>query len=353
MRYRLTMCLVILVLAIAGTALAQTSGSSLTGRVIYESEGLPGVTVTVTSPALQGQKVTTTNAQGDYIFKSLPPGEYKVRFGFASFTTLEKDVKMSTAQTRTLDAIMYPEAVEQEIIVTSSFETVGTGAQGSATIEQSLLEKLPVLRTLDSAVLLSAGTSGTGPYGNISISGAASWESLYTLNGMVLNENLRGAAYDLFIEDALLETTTITSSASAEYGRFAGGVVNAVSKSGGNQFSGSFRVNMTNESWNGETPLTTGQEDTNNYIYEATFGGYILRDKLWFFGAGRDQDNTFSGQIFIPSGDGESFPRGETETRLEAKLTGSITPNHRVSLGYIDVDNEQTNHYYVWGPPAD
>ncbi|MBD3851972.1 MAG: TonB-dependent receptor [Acidobacteria bacterium] len=354
MRFRfLIMCVVIATLSISGTAVAQTSASNLTGRVIYENDGMPGVTVIVTSPALQGQKVTTTNALGGYIFKSLPPGEYKVRFGLADFTTLEYDVKMSTAQARTLDAIMYPEAMEEEIVVTSSFETVSTGAQGSATVEQALLEKLPVLRTLDSAVLLNAGTSGTGPYGNISISGAASWESLYTLNGMVLNENLRGAAYDLFIEDALLETTTITSSASAEYGRFAGGVVNAVSKSGGNQFSGSFRVNMTNESWNGETPLTTGQEDTNNYIYEATFGGYIVRDKLWFFAAGRDQDLTYSGQIFIPSGDGETFPRTESETRLEAKVTGSITPNHRVSLGYIDSDFEETNDYYPWGPPAD
>ena len=163
---------------------------------------------------------------------------------------------------------------------------MSTGAQGSTTVEQSLLEKLPVLRTLDSAVLLNAGTNATGPNyvgkNLISISGAQAWESLYTLNGMVLNENLRGYAYELFIEDAILETTTITSSASAEYGRFAGGVVNAVSKSGGNEFSGSFRVNMTNESWNGETPLTTGQEDTNNYIYEDYCGCDFIVRLGWF-----------------------------------------------------------------------
>ena len=226
MHNRLTTCLVILALALAGTAAAQTGVSSLTGRVIYQDSGMPGVTVTVTSPALQGQKVTTTNAQGDYIFKGLPAGEYNVRFTLATFATLEYDVKMSAAQSRNLDAVMYPEAVQEEIVVTGSFETVSTGAQGSATVEQAVLEKLPVLRTLQSAVLLNAGTNATGPYGNISISGAQSWESIYTLNGMVLNENLRGAPYDLFIEDALLETTTITSSASAEYGRFSGGVVN-------------------------------------------------------------------------------------------------------------------------------
>jgi outer membrane receptor protein involved in Fe transport len=357
MRYRITTCLVILAFATAGTAVAQTVGSNLTGRVIYQDGGMPGVTVTVTSPALQGQKVTTTNPQGGYIFKSLPPGEYKVRFELADFTTLEHDVKMSTAQTRTLDAIMYPEAIEEEVIVTSSFETVSTGAQGSATVEYALLEKLPIPRTLEGAVLLNAGVNATGPNyvgkNLISISGAQAWESLYTLNGMVLNENLRGYAYELFIEDAILETTTITSSASAEYGRFGGGVINAVSKSGGNEFSGSFRGNMTNESWNGETPLTTGQEDKNSYIYEATFGGYIVRDALWFFAAGRDQENTFSGQIHAPSGDGETFPRTQSELRLEAKVTGSIGPNHRVAFGYIDSDFEETNDFYPWGPPTE
>ena len=286
MKNRLTICMVILALAFAGTASAQM-GSELKGRVIFDNAPMPGVTVSLTSPALQGQKVAVTNAQGDYIFKALPAGDYHVRFELASFATLEYDVRMSTSQPRALDAVMYPEAMQEEIVVTSSFENVSTGAQGSSTMEQSTLEKLPVARTLNQAVLLSAGATASGPGGNISISGAQSWESLYTINGVVVNENLRGQALDLYIEDAVLETTTMTSNMSAEYGRFAGGVVNTVTKSGGNQFSGSFRANVTNDSWNGETPLTTAQVDENSYIYEATFGGYIVRDALWFFAAGR------------------------------------------------------------------
>ena len=106
MRYRFTICLVILALAIAGTAVAQTSGGALTGRVIYQDSGMPGVAVSVSSPALQKQMVTTTNAQGDYIFKGLPGGDYRVRFELASFTTLEYDVRISTSQPRRLDAVM-------------------------------------------------------------------------------------------------------------------------------------------------------------------------------------------------------------------------------------------------------
>ena len=353
MRNRLTVCLVVLALATAGTAVAQTSGSSLSGRVIYEDAPLPGVTVTLSSPALQGQQLTVTNAQGDYIFKGLPGGDYKVQFELPSFATLEYDVRLSTAQPRRLDAVMYPEAMQEEIVVTGQYESVSTGTQGSETMQQSMIEKLPIARTMQSAVLLSAGTSGTGPNGNITISGAQSYESLYTMNGVVLNENLRGQPFSMFIEDAILETTTITSSVSAEYGRFAGGVVNMVTKSGGNEFSGSFRVNVTNESWNGETPLTTGQEDKNNYVYEATFGGYILRDALWFFLAGRDQENTFSGQIFDPEGGGDQFNRGQTQTRYEGKLTASVTPNHRFSFNYIDIETEDQNYVFPSLPSAD
>jgi hypothetical protein len=352
MQNRLTICVVILALAFAGTAAAQM-GSELKGRVIFDNAPMPGVTVTVSSPALQGQKVAISNAQGDYIFKGLPAGDYRVRFELPEFATLEYDVKMSTSQPRTLDAVMYPEAMQEEIVVTGSLETVSTGSQGSSTMEQQTLEQLPVLRTLDQAVLMSAGTTDTGPDGNISISGAQSWESLYTINGVVVNENVRGQSLPLYIEDAILETTTITSSASAEYGRFAGGIVNTVTKSGGNQFSGSFRVNVTNDSWNGETPFTVDQTDENNYIYEATFGGYIVRDALWFFLAGRDREETDSGQLVTPGqpGAGIPYPSVDSETRLEGKLTGSIGPNHRIMFSYLDIDQTATNTWMFAEPP--
>ncbi|HSL18183.1 MAG TPA: TonB-dependent receptor [Methylomirabilota bacterium] len=353
MRYRRVAIMVIVMLAIAGAVGAQ-SGADLTGRVLMQDSPMPGVTVSLTSPAMQGERVTVTNAQGDYIFKSLPAGDYRVTFALPGFATLEYDVKMSAVQPRTLDAVMYPEAVEEEIIVTGALETVSTGTQGSSTIEQSVLEKLPVQRTLNQAVLLSAGASDTGPGGNISISGAQSWESLYTINGVVVNENIRGQALDLYIEDAVLETTTITNSASAEYGRFAGGIVNTITKSGGNEFSGSFRVNVDNESWNGETPLTIDQVDENNYVYEATFGGYILKDRLWFFTAGRDLDDSGSGQLIVP-GQPEAaipYPTTRTQTRLEGKLTGSITNSHRVTASYLDIEDDRTNRFN-FEPAAD
>jgi hypothetical protein len=339
-------CVAILAMTVAGTALAQTG--EIGGRVIYEGQPLPGVTVTASSPALQGQKTTVTNAQGDYIIKALPGGDYKIRFEIPAFTTLEYDVRISTSQPRTLDAVMYPEAMQEEIVVTGQYETVSSGTQGSETMEQSTLEKLPVARTIQEAVGLAAGTSATGPSGNVSISGAQSYENLYTLNGVVLNENLRGQPFNMYIEDAVLETTTMTSNMSAEYGRFSGGVVNMVTKSGGNEFSGSFRTSVTNESWNGETPLTTSQEDTNNYTYEATFGGYILRDRLWFFAAGRTFETDTTDFLVVPSDPSQNVPfdQSQSEDRWEGKLTASFGPSHRLMASYFDRAFDDINSYF-------
>ena len=76
-----------------------------------------------------------------------------------------------------------------------------------------------------------------------------SFESLYLVNGVTVNENLRGQAFNIYIEDAIQETTVATDGVSAEYGRFSGGLVNVITKSGGNLFSGSFRESLFNDNW--------------------------------------------------------------------------------------------------------
>lgn len=345
--------LVAVCVALAAPAMAQTSGS-LSGRVTAEGSPLPGVTVTATSPALQGQRVAITNADGTYKFAFLPVGDYNVTFALDGFQTLEYKTDITLNAPKTIDAQMYTTALEEEIIVTSQFETVSSGQQGSSTVQYDTLEKLPVGRTVLSATELAPGTAGTGPNGNTTISGAQSYENLYTLNGIVLNENLRGQPYNLFIEDAIQETTVITSGVSAEYGRFSGGVVNAVTKAGGNEFSASLRANLENEKWEAETPLTTSQEDKVNTVWEGTFGGYILRDQLWFFTAGRDRQLSDTDTLDTPGQPeaGVSFPTDDNETRVEGKLTWSVTPSHRLSGSYIDVAREQTNYAFFapYGP---
>src|SRR5438093_11682575 len=188
-----------------------------------------------------------------------------------------RKVVLTAANTDRIDIDLRPAAVAEAITVTA--ETAMTApvesTQVSTNFKQDFIETLPTDRNLRGVTLLSPGVNANGPSGgNIMISGAMSYDSLYLVNGVIVNENLRGQPHLLFIEDAIQETTILTGGAiSAEYGHFTGGVVNAITKSGGNDLKGSFRTNLSNDKWTAKTPLTTEREDKINSIYEATLRG--------------------------------------------------------------------------------
>ncbi len=343
----------ILVWAVADTGLAQVTTATLSGRVRLDGTAVPGVVVTASSPALQGERAAVTNAHGDYLLKYLPAGDYVVSFVADGLETVRFEVAVHSAQPGTLDAEMVPEAVRDQITVTARHERISTAAQGSGTVAQATLEELPLERTLEEAVLLGAGTAAYTARNHISIAGAPTDSSLYLMNGVVLNENIFGQPHDLFIEDAVLETTTMTSNIPAEYGRFSGGVVTMVTRSGGNQLSGSFRATLANDSWNGATPLTAHRVDDIDATFEATLGGALWRDRLWFFVAARDQSQSESRQVVTPGRSEAAIPYtfGDDETRLEGKLTGAIGEGHRVVASAVDVARSQTNVAFL--TPAD
>ena len=318
---------------------------SLSGHITDGVTALPGVTVTVSSPNLQGTRTATTTTNGDYILSFLPAGEYKVRFELQGFQTLDTSIKISAAQTARLDATMPAAKVAEEVTVTGSYETISSTGTASTTLEASLQNKLPIARDLQGAVVLTAGVSQTGPANAITISGAQSYENLFLVNGVVVNENLRGQATNLFIEDAIQETTTSTSGISAEYGRFAGGVVNTLTKSGGNEVHGSFRDTFDNDSWTAPTPLTVenSRADQVNSTFEATLGGYLFKDKFWYFLAARDRKTTGTDQTRITE---IVFPTGQTEKRYEGKLTLALTADHRFVGSYLERKREWTNYNF-------
>src|SRR5207249_5158643 len=129
---------------------------------------------------------------------------------------------------------------------------------------------------------------------------SSSFEPLYLVNGATVSGNLRGQPLPLYIEDAVQETTVATSGISAEYGRFGGGVVNVVTKSGGNLFSGSFRDTLMNDNWRSLTPFTGDTKiDKTVPTYEYTLGGPVKANRLWFFTAGRVQNQRQARQTAI------------------------------------------------------
>jgi outer membrane receptor protein involved in Fe transport len=271
-----------------GSAAAQTTTGTISGRVLDAQElALPGVTVSATSPNLQGVRETVTSPNGDYILTLLPSGTYTVTFELAGFQTQQRSVTVAPTQAVPMNVSMGVAGLEEAIeVVGRTADVLTQTAQVATNFRQDLIAALPTTRDINASMLLAPSVHATGPSGNYSIAGAMSYENLFMVNGVTVNENLRGQPYNLYIEDAIQETTIATAGISAEYGRFGGGVVNMITKSGGNQFSGSFRATLNNDDWRSRVSPRTGDQfssdtkiDATVPAYEYTFGGPVLRDR--------------------------------------------------------------------------
>jgi hypothetical protein len=208
-----------------------------------------------------------------------------------------------------------------------------------ANYKQAMYDNLPTGRTLAQVAALAPGlTTNTPNADQVTIAGNFAYDNVFLVDGADVNDNLFGSPNAIFIEDAVEEMQILTSGISAEYGRFGGGVINAITKRGGNAFAGSARANFTNPAWRKETPYEVSKAinraSTLNKFFEGTLGGPVVKDRLWFFVAGRRE--TSDTQITLAES-GLPFTQKRKQNRGEAKLSGAIAQNHNVSATYIGV----------------
>lgn len=342
-RFLLTISLFALV-GLPGTLFAQGLTGTITGRVTdTQGASIPGVTVELKSPAIQGVQSTTSVDNGGYIFRSLPPGAYTVTFRLQGFATVQLTRNVAPGESLEVSAELRAAAVTESVNVVANPVSFVNTVEGATSVPQSLVERLSTNRDPALAISLAPSVHSTGPDGEFSIAGAMSFENLYLVNGVVAQDNIRGELLTLYIDDAIQETTVMTSGVSAEFGRFSGGIVNVRTRSGGNAFSGSFRTNFTNDNWRAVSPF--GETKVNKTVpeYQATFGGPIAPDRLWFFGAFGSIDDEASretGYTAVP------YVRRFKEQRYEAKGTGSLGNGRRLSIDYLGVNTETTNSAY-------
>jgi hypothetical protein len=334
---------VLLLLAIA--AFGQATSSTLTGTVTSEGRPLPGATVTISSPALLGTRTTVSGASGDYSFPGLPPGRYDIAFELEGMQTINKRADLRLAETSRVDSDLKVSAVAESITVTATTQSVLETTQVSTNLSAETVENLPLGRTIRDRIQIAPGVQSSGTNGQTVINGAQSFDNLYLVNGVVVNENIRGQPDNAVIEEAIQETTLLVGGVSAEYGRFTGGVISTITKSGGNEFSGSFRDNITNDKWISKTDFANeaNHVDRINNVYEATLGGRIIYDRLWFFAAGRKQNSSNSNQtqaLNLP------FTTQVDQKRYEGKLTGNITSKHTLVGSYLTVDDVQAGTFF-------
>jgi hypothetical protein len=307
---------------------------------------LPGVAITARSSALQGERTAISDVNGVYYLRGLPPGRYVIDFAISDFQPVNReDVDVTIGGTIQVNATMALAARAETITVTAEAPSPLVSLTTSQTYNKREIETLPVgRRPVDIAELAPGLTTNTFNTGQLAIAGAYGFDNVFMINGVDINDNIIGSANNLFIEDAIQETTVLTNGIPAAYGRFSGGVVNMITKSGGNTFSGSFRENLSNPSWIEETPREKQNAITHLDVlgktYEGTLGGPFVVDRLWFFTAGRyEKSNTPN--TFAQSGG--AYTRTDTNKRGELKFTGMIGPGQTVQGSYINNGTTQAN----------
>ena len=302
---RLTGLACALLLSLAPVALAgQATTGSISGLATDESKAvMPGVTITVTNPATGLSRTQVTDTDGRYRVLNLPPGIYTVTAELQGFAPVAREnITVEISRDVVADMQLKIGGVTERVTVEgeSSSVSLGTTTAGGVVTTQQIAE-LPLngrsftqLATLQPGVIVSRATARdfTGGFGTtqLSIGGARPEQTGYLMDGTNIADisdkapsSLSGVLLGV---DTVQEFSVQTHGYSAEFGRAAGGIMSAVTKSGTNRLRGSayeFHRNDSLDSKNyfAEGDLPAFQRDQ----YGGSLGGPIFQNRLFFFGA--------------------------------------------------------------------
>jgi outer membrane receptor protein involved in Fe transport len=334
--------------AAAAVAAQEATTGTIEGRVV-DAQGLaiPGATVTVTGP--QGAKAFVTDEDGGFHAPFLTPGVYDVRVELSGFRPISvDDVTVALGQRATLAPItLRVGALTETVEVVASRPAVDTTTSSTgASLQSDFLERLPTQRHVSDIVQLAPGVTDSGGAGeaNPSIAGASGLENQYIIDGVNITNSGYGAigSYSIVFGslgsgvpfDFIEEVRVKTGGYEAEFGQATGGVVQAVTKSGANQFRGSGFGYWQPEAFVAEfTPVvlpnaTRGAEAVNTretFFSDAgvEVGGPIWQNRMFFFGAVDRQWNSTT--LIAP----EHFPLrdlGEiSRARQAVAYSGKVT----------------------------
>jgi Carboxypeptidase regulatory-like domain/TonB-dependent Receptor Plug Domain len=345
-------------LLFSAAALAQTTGD-IEGTVT-DTTGvlLPGVTIEATSPRLQGVRVEASGRDGKYRVLAVPPGKYRIHASLPGFETVDETVTVSLDAKSTLD-LKLKLIVRETVTVTGEIPLVDVTSTVSGTNYTSkVISKLPVARNYadivrsDPAVDTDRGeTQGRGLA--LTVYGATSVENQWIIDGINTTNVILGFQGKAINNEFVDEVEVKTGGYQAEYGRALGGIVNVITKSGGNRFHGDAFGYYDSKSTRADQVVTArdsliGMRITpaKRWDYGADVGGYVFRDRLWFFAAldrvdapgttSRYQDLVDDeGHVVLPSS--MQFPRNQRDTLYSGKLTWNIaTGSTLVATAFSD-----------------
>lgn len=358
---RRTLTPTLLLLVSGSLALAQgTQTSSISGRVLeQDGHSVADALVRATSPSLQGERSTRTDADGRFAFRLLPPGDYRIvvtKEGFQSLTIhdhlgLERNFQPNLVLARIGGAT---------VEVVASAGTVDTAdTKMASNFTKTTIDALPVDRSslLDIAYLApSVVQNMNSDRGSVQIRGSMGTGNLIMVDGQNIMDNLYAGQRIGIVFDAVEETQVITGAIPAEYGQVEGGVINSITKTGGDQFTGSLRIDAANLGKNAVKPMDDRANYPNAWALEKTFtlGGPIIPSKLWFFIALYEfkPDSTIGFSTSAANSPYLSYVQQVKDTRQEYKLTWAVTPTNTVTWSYSGNTKDTTPQDYGAGDLA-
>src|SRR6266536_2762246 len=337
------------------SVLAQTSTSSITGRVVDSRDAiLPGATVTVTNEATGLSQTQTTTESGVYAFASLPVGTYTVtveQTGFKKFQQTHNALEVGTPLA--VDVVLEIGQVSEVVTVQGGTEQLqSSNATIGNVVEQKAIEALPLngrnpltLLLLEPGVVQrSAGGAGSG----VHVNGARDRAYNVTIDGIEANEStVPNPVSNLYRinPDNIQEYKVTTNNATAEEGRNSGASISIATRSGTNEYHGTIFEFMRNTALNASNFFTNAKgsdkPDIKLHQYGVEGGGPIIKNKTFFFGSWQGQnvkftqpiDETFGfPTIYTPSllaGKYRYLKGGKNSLSLVDPKTGALAPGVR------------------------
>jgi outer membrane receptor for ferrienterochelin and colicin len=341
-------CLVAAVMALSAPAAAQEQGGSIEGTVKDSAGGvLPGVVVEARSPALVGVQSTVTDANGTYRFPALAPGSYTVTATLQGFAAAKvSSVALELGKVLKVDLVLAPAGVAETIQVTgdSPLIDVKQNAAG-ANLQAETIERIPRARNFVTLVTLAPGVTDEARGRGIQIDGGSGADNRFMIDGVDTTDLRFGTSGKTLATDFVQEVQVKSSGYNAEYRAAIGGVISAITKSGGNQFHGSAGIYFRNQELLGDVRPSLRFVPSNTTLSEYftqpvddftdtepvfELGGPILRDRVWFY-AGYNPNVTETRRTvrFNANQQTGTFESRPVDQNFTGNLTGQLRPNLR------------------------
>jgi hypothetical protein len=365
---------VALMLVAASPVWAQSAGSTIHGTVKDESGGaMPGVTVTLKSPALQvPQLVVVSDTDGNYRFGDLPAGTYRIAFELAGFkSVVVADLRLTIGFVARTDATMGVGGLEETVTVTGASPVVDlTTTTTTVNLTRETLDSVPVGRGLQQLFAMTPGVTTNRVDVGDSWMGVRAASSNYGPSGTakIQIEGIDiadGNSTGIYMTSMTLDEAQIRTSGNDAEVSVPGVSMIAVIKSGSNQFHGSYLVEGERpELQSGNLSKKLQAQGLSNteplrHLYDLSgdLGGRLVRDKLWFYTAFNRQDK-LQGVVGFASGPGADGryltaddPLADVRTRLThgaVKVSYQPSTKHRIIGAY-----QPTMKYQPQGLPPE